>query len=223
MHLFVVVSMKSGRLGQSIDSENPGEMSSELALASMYDTLHRQFGLSKTSWQQFLPEMAVVHTAPKCQLQEAGQLVTQFYFLVEGLVRFYYVTPDGKESNKAFYAENNIVGSLSALILNEPCRFTVETMEPCTLVALPYDPKGDIWQSSTEWQYVFNRCCQLMLVRNERREAELLTLSAKQRYLQFVQNFPHHIERIPQYHIASYLGVTPVALSKYKNQWLSEV
>jgi len=215
--------LNPGSLSQSIDGTSSGEVSPELALSSMYEHLHNQFGLSQASWEQFLPEMAVVHAESKCQLQEAGQLVTQFYFLVEGLVRFYYVTPDGKESNKAFYAENNIVGSLSALILNEPCRFTVETMESCTLVALPYDPEGDIWQASTEWQYVFNRCCQLMLVRNERREAELLTLSAKQRYLQFVQNFPHYVERIPQYHIASYLGVTPVALSKYKNQWLSEI
>jgi CRP-like cAMP-binding protein len=219
--------MKSGRLSRGKGNEDIGEGSSgdsspEFALTCMYEYLHQQFGLSKASWEQFLPEMTVVHAETKCQLQEAGQLVTQFYFLVEGLVRFYYVTPDGKESNKAFYAENNIVGSLSALILNEPCRFTVETMESCTLVALPYEPKGDIWQVSSEWQYVFNRCCQLMLVRNERREAELLTLSAKQRYLQFVQNFPHYIDRIPQYHIASYLGVTPVALSKYKNQWISD-
>ena len=47
-------------------------------------------------------------------------------------------------------------------------------------------------------------------------------MTAKQRFLQFVRNFPDYLERIPQYHIASYLGITPVALSKYKKQWLKD-
>lgn len=197
-------------------------MNSDLALSLMFEQLHQQFALSEQEWSSFLSEMSVSQVESKHLLQAAGQSVTHFYFLVEGLVRFYYVTPDGKELNKAFYGEKNIVGSLSALILNETCRFSVETLEPSTLVKLPYDSTGDIWQKSPGWQNVFNRCCQLMLVRNERREAELLTLSTKQRFLQFVQNFPDYLDRIPQYHIATYLGITPVALSKYKNQWLSE-
>jgi CRP-like cAMP-binding protein len=60
-----------------------------------------------------------------------------------------------------------------------------------------------------------------MLIRNERGETELLTMTAKQRFLQFNRNFSEYHGRIPQYHIASYLGITPAALSKHKKQWLS--
>ncbi|OUS28386.1 hypothetical protein A9Q99_12760 [Gammaproteobacteria bacterium 45_16_T64] len=198
-------------------------MEEALAQDRMYQYLHQQFDMTEAEWSKYAAGMSVINVDAKFILQEAGQRVTKFYFLVEGLVRFYYVTPEGKELNKGFYAENNIVGSLSALIMNEDCRFYVETLEPCCLVELPYSRDAAMWANSSEWQLVFNRCCQFMLVRNERREAELLTLSTKQRFLQFVQNFPEYLERIPQYHIASYLGITPVALSKYKNQWLSEL
>jgi CRP-like cAMP-binding protein len=56
----------------------------------------------------------------------------------------------------------------------------------------------------------------MMLIRNERREAELLTMTTKQRFLQFNRNFSEHQGGIPQYNIASYLGITPEALSNYK-------
>ena len=129
---------------------------------------------------------------------------------------------DGKELNKGFYGENHFVGSLSSIILNEPSRFFVETLEPCTLVKFPHSRFNTIKGKYLGWERLFNHCCQLMLVRNERREAELLINSAKERFLQFIRNFPGYINRIPQYHIASYLGITPVALSKYKNQWLQD-
>lgn len=57
------------------------------------------------------------------------------------------------------------------------------------------------------------------LARHERREAELLACSTQDLYIQFVRNLPDLQDRIPQYHIASYLGITPVALSRYKARW----
>lgn len=195
-------------------------MEDALAYKQMFAWLNSNFGLSEKAWIKYQPEMSIIKAEENFQLQHAGLPVSRFYFLLNGLVRFHYNTPDGKELNKSFYGENNIVGSLSALIMDEPCRFGVSTLERSTLIEMPYRSKANVWASSPEWQEVFNRCCQLMLIRNERREHELLTLSAKERFLQLIKNFPEYSTRIPQYHIASYLGITPVALSKYKKDWL---
>jgi len=164
--------------------------------------------------------LEVVQVDAKHNLQAIGQPITEHYYVTKGLVRLFYLTPEGKELNKAFYGENHIVGNLSAVILNENSRFAVETLEPCTLVKLPMDRLQECYKNSAPWQSLFNYGCQMMLIRNERREAELLTMNARQRFLQFTRNFPEYLERIPQYHIASYLGITPEALSKYKKQWL---
>lgn len=196
-------------------------MNIESALRYMHEALERQFDLSNVDTEAILPSLKLVEAPKKHVLQKAGEHSTEHYFVVEGLVRYYYLGLDGKEHNKAFYDKGHIVGSLSAIILNEPARYYIETIEPCTLIAIP-----NIADNSSvvtpAWKELFNYGCQMMLVRNERREAELLTLSAKERFLQFHRNFPSYFDRIPQYQIASYLGITPVALSRYKDQWLKE-
>lgn len=186
----------------------------------MRESLNAQTGMADEDWSSVVEHLKVVHVPKKTVIQAAGETVSYHYFLCDGLVRFYYPTRDGKELNKGFYGENYIVGSLSAVILKEPARFSVETLEACTLIELPLNNFHDLYLNAPSWQRLYNHSCQMMLVRNERREAELLTLSAKQRYLQFSRNFPDYLTRIPQYHIASYLGITPEALSKYKQQWL---
>lgn len=191
-------------------------------LEKMRQSFDRQVGMPDDEWQKIEPLVNVRQVPAKFTLQEAGSIATHHFFVAEGLVRFYYITPDGKELNKGFYGENYIAGSLSAMIMNEPNRFAVETLEPCIIIDLPLKQIYELTGSGSAWERLVNHCCRLMLVRNERREAELLTMTTKQRFLQFVRNFPGYLERIPQYHIASYLGITPVALSKYKKQWLED-
>lgn len=192
------------------------------ALDQMKKTLAQQVNLSVEDWEKIGHDLKVMEVPEKYLLQAAGKKVTHHYFVVSGLVRMYYPTAEGKELNKAFYGENYIVGNLSAPLLDEPSRFAVETLEPCVLVELPLMKVQKLSDLSPGWGRLLLRSYQMMMIRNERREAELLTMTAKQRFLQFVRNFPDYLTRIPQYHIASYLGITPVALSKFKKQWLEE-
>ncbi len=198
-----------------------GQAEKEKCLNLMYCELNRQVEFSSVEWQQLSSLLTVKSVPAKFSLQNVGAYCSRHYFIVQGLTRLYYISPEGKELNKGFSGENYIVGSLSAVVLNEPCRFAVETLEPCLVVEIPVN-LGDYMDDASSWDRLFNHSCQMMMARNERREAELLTMTTKQRFLQFVRNFPGYLERIPQYHIASYLGVTPVALSKYKKQWLEE-
>jgi len=192
--------------------------------ASALTAMHRHYEQLVTfpldEWEMFRSHLTVKTVTEKYTLQPIGKKSTKNFFLAEGLVRYYYLTPEGKELNKGFYSRNHIVGSLSAAILDEPCRFGIETLEPSVLVELDLVGLRSCSEQSPAWQRLYLHSCEMMLIRNERREAELLTMNAKQRFQQFVRNFPDYLERIPQYHIASYLGVTPVALSKYKKQWL---
>jgi len=188
----------------------------------VYQTLNAQVGFDRAEWERRVPAFKLLQVDARYCLQEAAQPVTNNYFIIKGLVRFYYFTPEGKELNKGFYAEHNMVGNLSAMVLNERSRFVIETLEPSVLLQMPLDKAQlkTLDSGDSCWNRFFNYCCRMMLIRNERREAELLTLSAKERLQQFIKNCPDLWQRIPQYHIASYLGITPVALSKYKNTWL---
>lgn len=193
-----------------------------IILEKMRQHFDRLIEFPLDQWEAIKPYLAVKEVAAKHCLQAVGTRSTHHYFIVEGLVRFYYLTPEGKELNKAFYKKDHIVGSLSAVILNEPCRFAIETLEPSVLVEIDLAALRISTLDTPAWERLLSYSYQMMLIRNERREAELLTMTAKQRFQQFVRNFPDLLERIPQYHIASYLGITPVALSKYKQQWLED-
>lgn len=190
-------------------------------LECFYSEVDRWVDMPKLEWDLLLPYMKVMSIEEKTELQSIGDNVSVFNFLYSGLVRYYYLNEQGQERNKAFYREMWLLGNLSAVIMEECSRFAIETLEPSVVVQYPISALKSIMLESPAWTRLFNRSCQLMLVRNERREAELLSDSSKDRYLQFLKNF-HDLEgRIPQYHIASYLGITPVALSRYKTLWLS--
>jgi CRP-like cAMP-binding protein len=188
----------------------------------MYKALNKNSNFCEADWKLHEFDIDVIKVGAKHRLQKAGQSGDTHYFIIKGLVRLFYVTPQGKEYNRCFYDEGSIVGSLTSVILDEPCRFSIETLEPCVLVRLPLNEIYTPERQANGWDQLFNHSCQLMLMHTERREADLLTMTAKDRFLQFVETFPGYMQRIPQYHIASYLGITPVALSKYKKQWLNE-
>lgn len=190
-------------------------------ISSMYETLCRKIGISAADWEVMKNYLRVVQVPAKYCLQNIGEPVKYHYFMTSGLVRLYYITSDGKDINKGFYSEGAIAGNLSGLILGEPSRFGIDTIESSVLVELDLSNFETLMATCPGWATMFHYSCERMLIRNERREAELLTMSAQERYLQFCKNFKHEIERIPQYHIASYLGITPVALSRYKKQWLA--
>ena len=190
--------------------------------SQMYQQLDRLVGLSAADWQTILRYLSVETVPPRYCLQAVGSPVKKHYFITQGLVRLFYITPEGKDINKGFYSEGHIAGSLSGLILREPSRFGIETLEACTLIAMNLENFDDLMKTCDGWARIFNHSCEMMLIRNERREAELLSLSSKARFLQFVKNFGADMARIPQYHIASYLGITPTALSRYKDQWLQQ-
>lgn len=192
------------------------------ALSSFHREIDAWVGMPVSEWQAMLPYLEVMQVPAKQLLQTIGRPVDTFHFIYQGLVRYYYLDDQGREMNKAFYKENWPVGNLSAVIMNEPSRFNIATLEPSTLVRYSFRQTQAMMPANPSWQRLFDRSCQLMLVRNERREAELLSCSTRERYLQFIKNFPDLCQRIPQYHIASYLGITPVALSKYKKQWLQQ-
>ena len=204
-------------------SASDGDKSSMLyrmTIAQMYQRLSDKVRVSQADWEIIQHYLSVRMVPAKSCLQTPGSAVKNHYFINQGLVRLFYITPEGKDINKGFYREDDIVGSLSGLILKEPSRFGIETIEPCTLVDIDLRDFGTLLEKCEGWSRIFNHSCQMMLIRNERREAELLTLSSKARFLQCLKNLGSDMERIPQYHIASYLGITPAALSRYKNQWL---
>jgi CRP-like cAMP-binding protein len=151
-------------------------------------------------------------------LIRAGDVAKNFYFIIEGLVRFFYSTEDGKEFNKSFAVENGYAGSFHSLILQAPCGFFIQTLERTNTLVLPNQLLRELYERHSCWERLGRRNAENMVMVKEAREKELLLDSLESRYRRFLKEYPGLADRIPQYHIASYLGVTNVALSRIRRK-----
>jgi len=146
----------------------------------------------------------------------AGDQLEELYFVMSGLIRFYYLTRNGKEFNKSFVSAGSAVTCLSSFLEGRPYRFFTQTLADSVLVALPMDQIRALRTSDPVWERLTCGFITRLALQKERREASFLLDSAAERYEAFLSDFAAIAGLVPQYHIASYLGITPVALSRIR-------
>ncbi len=145
-----------------------------------------------------------------------GDVSDNLYYVEKGLLKAFYVTVDGKEFVKSFIREGNVIGSLTALVSNDNCSFSLVSLEPCVLCRIKFSDltktaENDITMANTCMKLLFN-----FAMKKERREYEFLCLSAEERYFLIKAQTPDLLDRVTQNDIARYLGITPVALSRIR-------
>ena len=154
----------------------------------------------------------------KEHLAFANQASGNFWFIASGLVRNYYSTVDGKEFNKSFITAPGFCGAMSELINGNPGRFSIQALEEVTALAIPIHWFKAACEESPALEKLAKVQAQQLALKKEIREAALLLDDATERYLQFRRDHPGLETRIPAYQVASYLGITEVALSRIKRR-----
>jgi CRP-like cAMP-binding protein len=135
-----------------------------------------------------------------------------------GLVKLAYEMSDGKEWIKGFSYEGAFFASAAALEPGGRAGFSVVAMEPSVIERIDYLVLLQLAERAMCWQRLLRLAFQLYGAKKEKRERELLTLSAEQRYRLFVEEHAALENRVPQKDLARYLGVTPVGLSRIKGR-----
>ncbi len=151
-------------------------------------------------------------------LVRAGERSQAIYLVRQGLLRLYYTDSEGRERNKAFYGAGDITGPVSAIMSERPASFSIQALETSDLIAADLAQLLALAPSHPEVSRLVIRLLSEAFMRNEQREALLLTCNAEQRYRWLLDHQPELVERIPQYHIAAYLGVDAVSLSRIKRK-----
>ncbi|MFC5406649.1 Crp/Fnr family transcriptional regulator [Cohnella soli] len=178
------------------------------------ESMVSQFFIVEEDWDTFVERTCVKHVNQGTRIIEAGQLVHHAYFCSEGFFRLFYTLPDGREYNVGFSLENDFATSYASTLKGEQSAFTIEAMEDSVVIEIPYELLKDLMDKSHMWERFVRRSVERLYIRKEERERELLYLSAMERYHAFLLKYPGLDKRIPQYHIASYIGVSPVSLSR---------
>ncbi len=150
-------------------------------------------------------------------LISAGQTCKSFSFIHEGTFSFLIMNADG-EHVKDFSANNKFITSYSSFITQTPSQLFIRAEEKATLTQWSFDTYQQLLRSSEHWKQFALKIANYLYLRKEKREISLLTETAEQRYLNMLNEFPQIIRQVPQYLIASYLGIKPQSLSRIRNQ-----
>ncbi len=171
-----------------------------------------------SEWEFLRPQLVECWFEKNQYMVHAGEVANNFYFIVSGLVRFFYSTLDGKEFNKYFAMEDGFAGSFHSLVLGAPCGYFIQALETTNAVILPNSLMHQLYTRHPCWERMGRMTAENLVLIKEAREKELLLDSLETRYRRFLKEFPGLVNRMPQYHIASYLGVTDVALSRIRRK-----
>lgn len=142
-------------------------------------------------------------------------------YVLKGCFRSYYIDKEGKEVNLMFSTENWWIGDLASYIVKDPSKLNIEALEDCEIFAIEKQHMDLLFQKIPKIERFFRILFQNALISSQNRIINNLTLTAKDNYLSFVKKYPDFEQRIPQYHIASYLGITPEFLSQIRKQLTS--
>ncbi len=147
-----------------------------------------------------------------------GQKSHEVAFIKTGIVRYFVTLPDGEEASKDFSVAGSFTLSFGSAAARLPAQVAIAAVVPTELVVWPYELLLDLYASDIEWQKLGRRIAELLYVRKEQRELSFLLLDAPARYQKFHDQFGPYADRIPQYYIASYLGIRPPSLSRLRKQ-----
>ncbi|WP_343702768.1 Crp/Fnr family transcriptional regulator [Chitinophaga sp.] len=148
-------------------------------------------------------------------LQE-GQIPRKFAFVGKGLFRYLYIDADGREYTRNFMPERSFISAYAAMVQQKPSRMFIEALENSEIMEIDYSRWQEVKKGHACWSQFVIILLQKAFVFIENRERDLLLLDAGQRYNVFREEFPGLEKRVSQQLLASYLGISPVSLSRLR-------
>ncbi|WP_313259567.1 Crp/Fnr family transcriptional regulator [Lacrimispora sp.] len=146
-----------------------------------------------------------------------GDTASYLYYIIQGVVRGYYIDSKGNDITKCFCAEEDFF-STEGYRISSPATFTIECLEDCKCLQLPYKSLKSIVNSNKSIGDLVSHLFQVEVSKLEDRSKSLMLLNAEERYRAFYNDYPHLHNRIALKYIASYIGVRAASLSRIRKK-----
>jgi CRP-like cAMP-binding protein len=172
--------------------------------------------LSEEAWQMFASCFSSERLSKGDYFALEGRREKHIGFLTSGVVRAFFRTNDGVEYNKTFFVPGDFFGPYSALVSGKPNRIFIQALTDVDFYKADYAAITALYVKHREIESLSRLLAEQFFIEKENREIELVLLQADERYRIFQQEYPGVEIQIPQYHIASYLGITPTQLSRIR-------
>ena len=148
---------------------------------------------------------------------EEGQVCKQVGFVVKGLLR-YYINHDGEDKTYDFAQENNFICNYESFIPQVPSKKIIQALEDCEILQISYDGLQQFYTSIAQAERFGRVVIEQVFIDLLQSLSSFYIDTPEYRYEQFIKKHPGLLQRISQYHIASYVGVKPQSLSRIRKR-----
>ena len=191
-------------------------------MKSILDNISQHISLDSKEVELFLSKIKTVNYKSKTILLSAGEVATCTYFVNSGILRSFNINDNIIEHILHFACEGWWIGDMYSYISEKPGNLFIEVLEDAEVVIITKENQQQLYQEIPKLERFFRILAENSLVAHKERLMDNLSLTAEERFEKFCSKYPTLIQKVPQKHIASYIGVTPEFFSKMKARLLKK-
>ncbi|MEE9363585.1 MAG: Crp/Fnr family transcriptional regulator [Cellulophaga sp.] len=165
--------------------------------------------LSKVVHRNYLKNQYIIQQGDVCKTE---------CFILSGCTKTFYIDREGQEHIVMFSIEDWWTSDLGSFITQTPADYNVQCIENTELIQISYETIETLYIEIPKLERFFRKIIERAYAASQKRIVRNFSLTAKEHYLIFKETYPKIEQRVPQYMIASYLGITKEFLSKIKSQ-----
>jgi CRP/FNR family transcriptional regulator, anaerobic regulatory protein len=191
-------------------------------MSLILQNIAKHVALTSGEEQLFLSKTETKQYKAKTILLSSGQIADCTYFVNSGILRSFNINDNIIEHVLHFACEGWWIGDMYSYITEQPGNLFIEVLEDAEVVSISKENHQKLYQEIPKLERFFRILAENSLVAHQERLMDNLSLSAEERFEKMCKKYPTLLLRVPQKHIASYIGVTPEFFSKMKARYFKK-
>lgn len=184
--------------------------------SNLTEYIRRYASFSETEIATFQSHLQVKKLKNKDFLLKPGQFCKSRYFITKGCIRLFYIDKKGNEQIIHFGIENWWISDYESLINEKPSILYIQAIEHTELLELPQETFDRLCEKVPQVDRLFRKIMEKTSIAIQKRIEYMFSLNGEEQFQLFISKNPEFVQRVPQYMIASYLGMSPEFISKVK-------
>ncbi|MEP7373846.1 MAG: Crp/Fnr family transcriptional regulator [Chitinophagaceae bacterium] len=178
--------------------------------------------LKEKTWEELLPLFKETALSANEYFVRENEVARKIAFLESGVVRAFFINQEGQEYNKQFFVGPSSIGGYTSLLTGKANLIPQQALTDCKICSCDFRSLTDRYDQYPDLERLARKMAEYYFLEKEKKELEIVLLDASQRYRIFQKEFPTLEQLIPQYHIASYLGISATQLSRIRHQFANK-
>jgi CRP-like cAMP-binding protein len=185
---------------------------------SILTNVSKSISLNTNEIEYFLSLLKIEKVPKKSYILKEGQLCDKITFVCNGILRAYYADSNDKQSTIMFAVEDWWITDMYCFLNARAAMLFIEAVDNSTVIHLSKSSLDNLYAKIPKFEKFFRIIMQNAYVREQLRTIQNLSLTAEERYENFLKKYPQVAKQVTQKHIASYLGITPEFLSVLRSR-----